>query len=317
MKTTFSEDIRRAQKCENIGDPIDTYVFDYTGMVFSRLFIKLHVIPNVITVLSGIVGVAGGLLLCFDTLPLTILAAFLIFLATTLDASDGQVARLTKRYSNFGRTLDGAADFAGYLALHAGLCVRLYHANIPFTETEWGYRIVLVAAAGIYFFLAQSRTVDYYKNLHIYMLSRGERGEHTRSAEVTEQIKASKKWSFDRLRLLIYREYTRVQEFETPKTQKLLDRIEENGNIITQQLSDAYYAKSRKYVRATNILAYNLRMVVLFISLFLPGHMEYLYFAFVFLFIEAARIVIIVKYERLAADLTKQQELFTELEAIS
>lgn len=313
MNTTFAEDIKHAQKGENIGDPIDTYVFDYTGMVLSRMFIRLHVIPNVITVLSGIVGVTGGLLLCFNTLPLTILAVFLIFLATSLDASDGQVARLTKRYSDFGRELDGAADFMGYLALHTGLCVRLFHAKIPFTEAEWGFRIIIVAAIGIYFFLAQSRTVDYFKNLHIYMRSRGQHGEHTRVNEITKQIKAAKKPSFEWLRLLAYREYTRVQEMETPKTQKLLDKVEATGNIITQQLSDAYYAKSKKLVLATNILAYNLRMVVLFIALFLPGHLEFLYFAFVFFFIEPARIVIITKYEKLAARLTKQ-DLFADTE---
>ena len=43
------EDVIAARKCKNINDPIDTYVVDYVAMVFSKLFIKLHIIPNAIT----------------------------------------------------------------------------------------------------------------------------------------------------------------------------------------------------------------------------------------------------------------------------
>ena len=62
MTTNYRNDIKNARKCENINDPIDTYVVDYIAMAFSKMFIKLHIIPNVITFMSGIIGVAGGCL---------------------------------------------------------------------------------------------------------------------------------------------------------------------------------------------------------------------------------------------------------------
>ena len=53
------EDVLAARKCENINDPVDTHFVDYIAMVFSKLFIKLHIIPNVVTMLSMASGDSG------------------------------------------------------------------------------------------------------------------------------------------------------------------------------------------------------------------------------------------------------------------
>ena len=314
MAKTLKSDVKGARKCDNINDPIDTYVVDYVAMAFSKAFIKLHIVPNVITVLSGIVGVAGGVLLCFDSLALNVIGAAAIMLSAVFDASDGQVARLTKHYSNLGRTLDGFADFLVYLSIYIAVCVRLYPVEIPFTETPWGLWIIVPAAVALFFFGAQARTVDYFKNVHIFMLKRGKGGELSRTAEISEQIAACKKFSFERFRLLLYLFYTKTQEKETPKTQKLLEKIESCGGAVSQELSDGYIAKSGTYVRFTNLLTFNLRTIVLFILLFLPSHLEVLYFPFVVFILEPVRIAIIVKYEKLASRLTSQ-DVFSSAES--
>ena len=297
MANNLKQSVLSARKCENLNDPIDNYVIDYVAMFFSRIFIKLHFIPNVITVLSGLVGVAGGLLLMFDTLAWNIVGVLLICLSIVFDACDGQVARLTKRYSNFGRTLDGLMDSLVYIAIYVALCYRLFPVNIPFTTTPWGWWIVIPAVVAMYFHSAQSRTVDYYKNLHMYML--GYHSELSRSSKVKEEIASAKKGSFEAFRLKMYLSYTRSQEKEAPQTQKLLAKIEEAGGI-SPSVSDAFALKSRKYVPFTNLLTCNLRTIVLFILVFLPGHAEVWLFPFAIIALEIARIVIIVKYEKLS-----------------
>jgi len=303
MANSIKADVKNARKCENINDPIDTHVIDYIAMAFSRLFIKLHIIPNVVTVLSGIVGVAGGVLLCFGGLWTDICGVTLIILSAVFDASDGQVARLTKRYSNLGRTLDGFCDFLVYLSIYVAVCLRLFGANVPFTQTKWGIWIIPVAMISLFIFGAQARTADYFKNLHVYMLKCGNGGELSRSAGIEEQMAQYKRFSFERLRLAAYRSYTRLQESKTPRTQKLLDAIAENGGV-PQELSDAFVSSSTGYVKATNLLTFNLRTIVLFVLLFLPGHLEWLYFPFVLFVLEPVRLVIIAKYEKLAEELT-------------
>ena len=306
MEKGIIESVKSARKCENLNDPIDNYVLDYVAMFFSKIFIKLHFIPNVITLLSGLVGVAGGILLIFDSLVLDIVGVILICFSVIFDVCDGQVARLTKRYSNFGRTLDGLMDSLVYIAIYVGLCCRLFHENIPFTTVPWGWWILIPAVISMYFHSAQSRTVDYYKNMHMFMIGKG--GEFSRSADIKKQIAATKEHSFERFRLNMYLIYTKGQEFEAPDTQKLMQKIDETGGI-TPELSAAFFKKSNVYVPFTNILTFNLRTIVLFILLFLPGHLEVYYFPFVIVLIEIARIVIIVKYERLSRSLL-HQDLF-------
>ena len=147
------------------------------------------------------------------------------------------------------------------------------------------------------------------------MFKRGKGSELSRTAEISKQISACKRFSFERLRLTLYRLYTKTQEKETPKTQKLLEKIESCGGAVSQSLSDAYMAKSGRYVRSTNLLTFNLRTIVLFILLFLPSHLEALYFPFVVFILEPVRIAIIIKYEKLAADLVKR-DLFADTEDI-
>ena len=308
MGKSLKEDIKNARKCENLNDPIDNYVLDYVAIVFSRLFIKLRIIPNVITVLSGLVGVAGGILLCFNSMLTTILGIIMIILSVVFDECDGQVARLTKKYSSFGRTLDGFVDFLVYLSIYIALCVRLYPVNIPFTETPWKLWIIPVAAITLWCFGAQARTLDYFKNLHMYMVKNGggKQNELTKTEEIKRQLYACKRFSFSRLRLSLYYSYTKLQEKSTPNSQKLLKKIEESGNEIPQSLSDAYKAKSTKYIMLANTLAFNLRTIVLFILLLLPWHLEFFYFPFVVFILEPVRIAVIKKYERLATDISNQ-----------
>lgn len=313
MGNTFREDIKNARKCDNVNDPIDNYVWDYVAMPFTRTFIKLHVIPNVVTVLSGIVGVLGGVFFCLNTTLFTILGIIMVILSVVFDESDGQVARLTKKYSNFGRTLDGFNDFCVYFSIYVALCVRLFNERIPFTDIEWGFWIIPVAAVALWFFGAQARTLDYYKNLHMFMVKNGggKRNELSKTKDIKAQLAACKKFSFERFRLSTYHTYTKIQENETPKAQKLLNVIERNGDVIPEPVSDEYKAKSKKYIMLANALAFNLRTFVLFVLLLLPNHFEFLYFAFVIFVLEPIRIAVILKYEKLAAKLS-DEKYFTE-----
>ena len=314
MPVTYRSDIINARKCENINDPIDTYGVDYIAMAFTKVFIKLHIIPNVVTILSAITGIAGGIMLCFDRAALNVAGVLTIILSAVFDACDGQVARLTKHYSNLGRTLDGFADFLVYLTIYIALCVRLYSANIPFTQRTWGLWVVPIAVVSLLSYGGQARTADYFKNVHMFMKTRGGKSELSRTSGIEKQIAGTKKFTFEHFRLSTYRLYTDMQEKKTPKTQKLLEKIEENGGYISEELSDAFFEKRRKYVMSTNLLTFNLRTIILFVLIFLPGYPEFWYFTLVIFVFEAIRLVIIAKYEKLAADLTKQN-IFENTEA--
>jgi phosphatidylglycerophosphate synthase len=76
----------------------------------SLWFVRHGVSPNAITLGATAVGLAGAGLLASGALPWQVLGALLFIASTVLDGSDGEVARLAFRQSEFGRRLDLTCD---------------------------------------------------------------------------------------------------------------------------------------------------------------------------------------------------------------
>ena len=70
------------------------------------LVLKLDISANAITVLSGVIGLAGSVAMILDSLWLTLLGAFFWQLFRVLDCVDGEVARIKHEVSKIGFYLD-------------------------------------------------------------------------------------------------------------------------------------------------------------------------------------------------------------------
>lgn len=79
--------------------------------------------PNTVTVISLAINIAAALAFLKNNLYL---GAILFFLAFTLDAVDGKLARVTDRSSKFGQFLDIAADISGQFLVTFGLIMGSY-----------------------------------------------------------------------------------------------------------------------------------------------------------------------------------------------
>ena len=295
-------DVLAARKCENINDPVDTHFVDYVAMVFSKLFIKLHIIPNVVTVLSMVSGVTGGILLALNRgFGLDLLGALLVFLSAVFDASDGQVARLTKHYSQLGRMLDGLSDASVYFTLYLACVVRLWNRGPQAAPGLWHAFLIVFALAVYLLYIIQCQLPDYFKNLHMYMIDNSKGNELSRSKHIRAALEQAPKGSFERFAQFCYYNYTLAQERRAPETQKLLDGVELRGK--SDALCDAFYAESRKLVKLTNLLTFNLRTAVLLLCMFL--HWELIGMLFVLVVLEPIRLILLRRYERLSHKLAR------------
>ncbi len=291
-------DVIAARKCENINDPIDTYIMDYVAMIFSKLFIALHIIPNVVTVLSGLSGVAGGVLLALNRgLGADLLGILLVIMSAVFDASDGQVARLTKHYSRLGRMLDGAADASVYISLFVACVVRLWDRPVLLSPGAWHLALPLLALVCFLAYVAQCQLPDYFKNMHMYMIDNSKGNELSRGKQVREDLRKAK--GFGKVMAFAYWSYTAAQERRAPECQRLLDAIERKGK--SEALCDAFYAVSRKMVKRTNLLTFNLRTFVLTVCMLL--HWELIGMLFVLVVLEPVRLLLLRRYEKLSRDL--------------
>ena len=92
----------------------------YATIVFARLGWS----PNAVTVCFMISGVAAGVLAAVPGLPAAVGVAVLIQLYLLFDCSDGELARLTCRFSATGIYLDRMGHYIAEALLLAGLGVR-------------------------------------------------------------------------------------------------------------------------------------------------------------------------------------------------
>ena len=294
------EKVIAGRKCENINDPVDSYFVDYIAMVFSKGFIKLHVIPNVITILSMITGVAGGVLLALDrSLLLDAVGAFLVFFSAVFDASDGQVARLTRHFSKLGRMLDGLSDASVYFSVYTACVIRLWDRSLFPNVTLWHIGLVFFGLASFLLYVTQCQLPDYFKNLHMFMIDNAKGNELSRARDVRAKMREAKFGTLDHFSLACYYIYTRAQERRAPKTQQLLDAIEVRGK--SDELCDAFYEKSRTLVKLTNLMTFHPRTIVLLPCMLL--HWELVGMLFVIVILEPVRWILLGQYERLSARL--------------
>jgi hypothetical protein len=129
-------------KIRGMDGPIDLYIYRPIGFVIAWLLSFTGIGPNAVTLISILLGAAAGACALPGTPSAFLLCAILFQISNCFDCADGQLARLTGRYSLKGRVLDGAADYAVnlcvYLSSLAGL-IRAGHGPI---------RSLLVVAAG-------------------------------------------------------------------------------------------------------------------------------------------------------------------------
>ena len=256
-------------KSRDTEEHIDIYFTRPLGYLWARFFEKLNVHPNVVTVLSMILGVAAAVMFCFPDLLHNLLGVLLLVWANLYDSADGQLARMTGKKTHWGRMLDGFAGDVWFVALYLAIIFRLYNEPIPFTNHPWGlWGFVLCFVGGVLCHGRQSRLADYYRNIHLFFLP-GAQSELDSSAQqrlILEQT--PKKGNFWwRAFLASYVRYTAAQEKMTPEFQKLMEFIRSScGGRPTKRQRREFRRQSLPLMKYTNILTFNWRAITLYAS---------------------------------------------------
>ncbi len=253
------------------------------GLLWARFFNHFDIHPNVVTILSIILGAAAGVMFYFDSLFYNIIGIFLLVWANLYDSADGQLARMTGKKTRWGRILDGFAGDVWFFTIYAAICLRLQGQPMPFAGgAEWGVWIWLLAAlSGLVFHAKQCQLADYYRNIHLYFL-KGESGSEFDNSETLRQEFHQLSWRKDgvwKLFLYFYGNYTRSQEQMTPRFQQFKRELDaRHGRAVPESLRRAFREGSLPLMKYANILTFNTRAIALYVSI-LVGE-PWLYFVF-------------------------------------
>lgn len=293
QKKQYAESLKSADTEEWI----DLVFYRPIGFRWAMLFQKLGVTPNAVTIASIFLGVAAGVMFYFQSLSLNIIGMLLLVWANSYDSADGQLARLTGQKSELGRILDGVSGDCWFITIYVALCLRL----MP----EWSWTIFLVAFWAGYFHSKQAAMADYYRNIHLFFL-KGRQGSELDNSRLQRVIYERLSWKDDFIKKLFqffYKNYTAGQERFTPCFQRFFTALKEKyaDGVAPVEVRNLFRQKSLPLMKYTNILSFNTRVIVLFVSLFV--NMPWIYFVFELTVLNVLLIYMVWAHEKMSREM--------------
>lgn len=301
----LKENYRSTLKSSDTEETIDLCFYRPVGYMWALIAKKLGIHPNTITIASIFLGVGAGVMMYYNDLWINMLGMVLLVWANSYDSADGQLARMTKQYSQLGRILDGVAGDIWFAAIYVAICLREPHTSLFFNQYPWLIWVMAVSAGFCHG--KQAAMADTYRQFHLLFVNG--KSELDNSADLKKQLSETPKcqW-FKRLTLTFYRGYTMQQEATSPSMQQLRREINQkwpDGNI-PQWFRDEFRAASKPLMKFTNILTFNWRAITLFVSLLLQ--MPWLYFAAELTVFNFIMLYMIMRHERICRRFIKKIE---------
>ena len=286
---SLRERVLSTMKSRDIEGNFELYVTRTPGYLWALFFRWLHVHPIIVTLLSIVIGCGSAYFFASTDLRYNLIGMLMLVWANWYDCADGQLARMTGQKTLVGRVLDGFGGELWFICIYIGIAVRLY--------PDWGFWIFLVILwAGFYCHARQCGIADYYRNAHLWATLGKEGSEFDVSIELQQRmdgLKWNKKEWFEKFYLFFYIRYIRTQERQTPEFQLLRPLMEELP--LDAPARQQFRQESLPLMPLCNILTFDTRVIVLFISM-LIGY-PWVYFLFEMTFLEALRLYTIHRHE--------------------
>ncbi len=228
----------------------DVHFFRPLGLRVARALEPTSVSADQVTLWCLIVGIAAGHLMAYQSEALNLTGVALFIFSDILDSADGQLARIRKTSTRFGRALDGIADTSRFMNLYVHLLFRAHFAH-------WGWQgYTLVVAAAISHSL-QGQVVDFVKNAYQRL------GEGKGELDLAEELAPPDGSWFKQLMQRIYRAYVQRQDLIFPSSMAL---VRATPNPSPTGFRDTYVASQGPLLTPLPLIAQNIRCLLLAIG---------------------------------------------------
>jgi phosphatidylglycerophosphate synthase len=161
---------RASLKDPAVEEPIDLLFHRPLGYLLARLCMRTPVTPDQLTIFSMLLGITAGVLIIASVgrpgLAMLPHAAALYVLSAIVDCADGQLARMRRTSSRFGRMLDGAVDAVVQVAVVPPAIVHMFVRRGGLHDAgAWAWSVAAVVA--ILIGIRHTTLYDHYKNLWV------------------------------------------------------------------------------------------------------------------------------------------------------
>ena len=324
----MKQDVQHTYKSNDTEEWLDRVFTRPIGYLWAKFFERLGVHPNVVTVLSIIIGISSAFFFVHGSwrtedsagLMLNIIGILLMMWTNFYDSVDGQLARMTGKKTQLGRILDGAASIIIFVPVYCALVWRCYQYHsmefqwLHIADTERNAAIYGLLLFGIALFSGfvchggQCRLADYYWQIHLFFL-KGESGAEFSTSIHQQQLYDAMPWRghlIEKTFLKTYVNYTRQQEKATPAVQRMMLALRKKygkENHAPQQFRDEFRRRSLPLMPLTNILTFNTRAIALYLCCIID--LPWLYFVFEIVVLSALCEYMRHKHEKMCSLLTE------------
>ena len=171
-------------KSGDVEDPVNRYVHRTLAYSFVRAIFRTRITPNMITLLTVIIGFAAGCAFIWGTPAAMFAGGVGIWAAAILDGADGILARAKNLHSEFGRALDGSADsIVAVFTVFPGF----YHIWVTYHNPY--HLALMVPAVGLT--VVHHAVYDFYKESYLRATRPGKGAEGRDADEIGETVEAS------------------------------------------------------------------------------------------------------------------------------
>lgn len=243
-------------KGQGVEEWADVHFFRPAGIRVARALEPTPITPDQVTLMCLVVGLVAGHLMVYRSPALNLLGVGLFIVSDILDSADGQLARLRKTSTRFGRILDGVSDASRFLNLYVHLMIRLMLAG-------WGGGALLLTVAAALSHSFQAAAADFMR--HAFM----ELGEgHGSELDLPGEEPPPSGNAFKRAALRGYRDYVRRQARMFAATVALVRRM--RLAEPSEEFRAAYRARQQAVITWCALIAQNIRFLLLLL-LVVPG----------------------------------------------
>lgn len=160
-----------AFKAREIEEFVDVYFFRRVGIVGAHAARAVGLSPTGVTFIGMVAGALGGALLASPSRAW--LAVTLLIMHGVLDSSDGQLARMTGRSTEFGRLMDGVGGYVTHVAMYLGILASA-------CSRGYGWGLFLAAVAAGVSTIVHAQMYDYHRTTYATFVIKGEATPATR-----------------------------------------------------------------------------------------------------------------------------------------
>ncbi len=305
MFVDLKHQYRKSLKSYDTEEGIDLAFYRPIGFAWAYLFRKLGVTPNAVTIASVFLGVAGGVCFYYPELWINVVGMLLLVWANSFDSADGQLARMTGQFSKFGRILDGLSGDLWFITIYVALCLRVMQYDALFASCPWLIWVIAAAAGASH--IRQAAMADYYRQFHLFFVKGEDGSELDLYADLRKRLDAMswRKDFWSKITLTFYAGYTKNQEDWNPAMLRLRGKLAEKfgSTKICPQFRQDFRKADLPMMKYTNILTFNWRTIILFVSLFI--NCPWLYFAFELIVLNAILVYMWARHENICKRFTQ------------